>query len=355
MHQTWELMNVLRKNVNKYCLIYFVFAFLPFALFSQEGPATTNFYILFYNVENLWDTKDDPQNDDDEFLPQGDRHWTFRRLNQKLNNTAKVILASCGFDAPAIVGLCEVENRGVLDDLTTQTPLSGLKYRIIHKDSPDHRGIDVALLYQPEQVVPIEYEYLPLIGEKGSVLLTREILQACFLFPTGDTLHVFVNHWPSRYSGQAETEAQRLLAAHTLRKAVDELLAVNSRVKVVIMGDFNDQPQNKSMRITLGTVPIDTETRRGLVNLSAAWPPDGTLKHQQSWQVFDQLVVTDCLLSPEGLHTTPADAQIVKLPFLFEPDPKYGGRRLFRTYLGFKYQGGFSDHLPVRLKLTYTD
>lgn len=351
--QIWEPMSVLKRTSRRNCWIILLVVLFPISCLAQGQTDISSCNLLFYNVENLWDVVDDPKTQDEEFLPQGERHWTSSRLTTKLNHTAKVILASCGFDVPAIVGLCEIENRKVLEQLVTETPLDKLNYRIIHKDSPDDRGIDVALLYRPELVVPIEYAYLPLKDDAGNVLSTREILHVCFLFPQSDTLHVFVNHWPSRYGGQAETEVFRRIAAQTLKREVGKIMERSRRPKIVMMGDFNDQPQNESICRELGALQTDSGETGELINLSANWAPDGTLKHRQSWQIFDQLIVSDFLLMPDGLHARSEDARIVKLPFLFEPDSKFEGQRLFRTYLGFKYQGGFSDHLPVSLKLSY--
>ena len=341
-------MNVLKlPKIEKLTILFFLLCLYP-DLEAQEHKSIQQINLLFYNVENLFDVENDPLTQDEEFLPKGERHWTKRRLDDKLNKIAKVILASCEFKIPDIVGLCEVENREVLEALIEETPLSNLDYRIIHKDSPDERGIDVALIYRTEQLTPIRYNYIPLLNSTGGPDETREILHASFLCMSEDTLHVFFNHWPSRYSGQAETEPLRILAAQTLKKEIEMVNNQEENAKIVIMGDFNDQPQNKSLKESLRGNP---ERGVELVNLSAAWSPTGTLKYQQSWQIFDQILVSDYLLQPQGLHTTGKEATIVRLPFLFEKDTKYKGSRLFRTYLGYKYKGGFSDHLPIRLRL----
>ena len=300
----------------------------------------------------MFDIFDDPLTQDEEFLPKGERHWTEKRFDEKLNKIAKVVIASCEFSMPDVVGFCEIENRFVLEALTEQTPLSTFNYHIIHKDSPDERGIDVALIYRTERLTPIRYNYIPLLNSSGKPDATREILHASFLCGVEDTLHVFFNHWPSRYSGQAETEHLRILAAQTLKKEIDMVNDQDENAKIVIMGDFNDQPQNKSLKESLrGNNEDNSERGVELVNLSAAWSPSGTLKYQQSWQIFDQILVSDCLLQTQGLQTTAKNATIVRLPFLIENDTKYKGSRLYRTYLGYKYKGGFSDHLPIRLRM----
>ncbi len=346
-------MNVLKRHRNNRELVTLILFFISSLVTAQVVERDSSLNILFYNTENLFDTEDDASTRDEEFLPRGERHWTYKRYEAKLYNTAKVIIGSCGFEQPAIVGLCEVENREVLEDLLSKTPLSKFGYRIIHKDSPDERGIDVVLIYLPEQVTPIGFKYIQLIDAAGNSLSTREILQADFLLQTLDTLHVFINHWPSRYSGQVETEPLRIIAANTLKAAIDRIRQAESEPKVVIMGDFNDQPSNRSMNSVLMAAETDDVAVFGeLINLSSAWQPRGTLKHEQSWQIFDQVIVSDYLLNGSNVGTSFGDASIVSMPFLFEPDLKYGGKKLFRTYLGYKYQGGFSDHLPIRLKLT---
>lgn len=334
--------------MQRFFLIYFLFLF--YGVSAQ--PEYRQINVLFYNVENLFDTEDNSQAEDNEFLPQGDRHWTSFRLTAKLNSLSKVILNSAGFEPPEIIGLCEIENRSVLEQLIQVTPLNKFDYTIIHKDSPDERGIDVAILYRRTCVTPIRYHYIPLIGTDNDTLQTREILHSEFLLADKDTLHFFVNHWPSRYGGQAETESDRIHAALTLRKEVNERLAKNSCVKILIMGDLNDQPQDRSVVKGLGAQSRDTDLHGELINLSAHWEK-GTIKYRQTWSVFDQVIVSDQLLQVGGYHTSLTSAKIVDLPFLFQKDQKYKGRKLFRTYNGFHYTGGFSDHLPVLIELEH--
>ena len=331
--------------------IFIQFLIFPVVVFAQPKNEVSSYSLMFYNVENLFDTVNDSLVQDDEFSQAGLRNWNRYRLKDKLNKIAKIVMTANGFELPSIVGLCEVENRKVLEQLLAQTPLSHSSYRIIHKDSPDERGIDVALLYRSDQLDPIFYQYHALRDEKGELIQTREILEASFQMGD-DTLHVFVNHWPSRYRGQAETEADRMLAATLLKGVVSSVFEQEGKAKIAILGDFNDQPDNASICNGLNAVDKDRpQVPCELVNLAAGWKSSGTLKHRQSWQIFDQLIVSDFLLEGDGVFCTPVDAQIVKLPILFEDDPIWGGKRLFRTYRGYQYTGGFSDHLPVILKL----
>ncbi|MGQ7870091.1 endonuclease/exonuclease/phosphatase family protein [Sunxiuqinia sp. sy24] len=334
----------------RFLACFLIFLFINVELFGQS-QSTDVIHILYYNVENLFDTANDPLTDDDEFLPEGGRRWNDYRFYQKLKQLSKVILASAGFEPPEIIGLCEVENRDVLEKLLDATPLKKYNYSIIHKDSPDERGIDVALLYRSGRVTPIGYQYLPIRDIKQRVMSTREILSASFQLTGMDTIQVFINHWPSRYGGQAETEAERMQAAKTLRQAIDAIQEEYLQPKMVVMGDFNDQPQNRSLTNGLKTVSQDDLTIDGeLISLSSGWK-QGTIKYRQTWTVFDQILVSDQLLKVQGWHTRPEFARPVALPFLLEADPKFKGQKLNRTYVGFKYHGGFSDHLPVLLKL----
>lgn len=331
----------------------FISIFLFLNVFAQQN--SNEFSLLFYNVENLFDIRNDSLTNDDEFTPGGDRHWTNKRLNKKLLNTSKVLLSASGWNAPTIIALCEIENRYVLERLRKDTPLNAHPYKIIHKESPDNRGIDVALLYNAEEFYPLEYEYYPLIDKKGEIRNSREILYVSGIIGEIDTVHIFVNHWPSRYSGIMETRELRNGAARQLRENIDALFERNSKTKIVVLGDFNDQPNDESMQKYLhANATSSAISNTDLYNLSRAWEEldYGTLKYQSQWFVFDQVIVSGGLLSAqEGIYTRPDCASICNLPFLREGDEKYGGDKPFRTYSGYTYKGGFSDHFPVLLKL----
>ncbi len=335
--------------------------FLTFFLIQITTPAQNNsreYSLMFYNVENLFDTVDDPKTADEEFTPGGDRHWTYKRLNNKLINLSKTILSASGWEPPEMIAMCEVENQVVLKMLLEKTPLKSIPYKIIHKESNDDRGIDVAFLYNARLFYPLAYRYYPLKSNDGSTVKTREILYVAGILNQQDTIHIFVNHWPSRYSGLLETQDKRDLAAKTLRSLYDELFQNYHNPKVIIVGDFNDQPSDKSISAGLKAMNAEGEIRKeGLYNLSETWMGNstGTLKYQSQWFIFDQLLVSGNMLQKSGgIYTAPGFATVVQLPFLFERDKKYGGMKPFRTYTGFKYTGGFSDHLPVLLKLKTT-
>lgn len=325
--------------------------------FSQDNTEQSS--ILFYNVENLFDTKDNPDTEDDEYVFGRGRYWTNKKLNQKSQNIAKVILSSSGWDVPTIVALCEIENRYVLEKLISDTPLKSKQYKIIHKESPDHRGMDVAILYNPDQFDPVSYKCYPLTDEHDSIIATREILYVSGVLNKTDTLHIFVNHWPSRYSGFLETKEDRNNAAKVLRKKVDILQESYSNSKIIILGDFNDNPTDESLEQYLNAKKQQGKIiNNELYNLSYNWGSEkkGTLKYQSQWSVFDQIIVSGNLLnSGVGYSVKSENATIIKHPFLLEKDERYGGEKPKRTYYGFTYLGGFSDHLPILLRLEKVD
>ncbi len=341
-----------RKAGNSSFLILLLFLFCGRASFAQQG--IPEFNILFYNVENLFDMQDNPETDDDSFTPKGDFRWSNKRFSTKILNISKVILNASGWQIPDIIILCEIENRFVVEQLISQTPLQAYPLNIIHKESPDHRGTDVAMVYNPQTFAPVEYAYYP-VPEGDSTMKTREILYVCGIVNETDTLHIFGNHWPSRYSGLLETKGSRKVAAKLLRSKVDELMQKYGSPKVVITGDFNDNPEDESLALVLQAQKVDYPIdKKGLYNLFFDFNrvSQGSLKYQWQWYVFDQIIVSGMLLeSKTGLYVIPENAKILSFPFLMENDKKFGGQKPFRTFYGFSYTGGFSDHLPVLLKL----
>jgi len=330
--------------------IFFLFIFL------NCNAQDVAFPVLFYNVENLFDTRNDSLTLDDEFTPEGKRRWIYKRFSEKIQKLSKTLIYASGWNEPAVIGVCEVENRFVLERLLKNTPLKVYPLKIIHKDSPDKRGIDVAMLYNSNLFYPITYEYYPILNADSTPRDTREILYvAGIMGESTDTLHFFVNHWPSRYSGLLETQGWRNKAAVLLREKVELLFRKDKKAKIVIMGDFNDQPVAESICDYLKAQKIATEPiAEELYNLSVSWETSGrgTLKYRSQWFVFDQIIVSGALLAgTNGVYTRPEWADVVSGDFLFEADERYGGLRPRRTYNGFRYHGGFSDHLPVRLLL----
>jgi len=321
---------------------------IPCFVVGQKNLATPEFSFLFYNVENLFDCDDDSLTSDDEFTPGGTRGWTKPRLYDKLDRLSKVILAAGKWNPPVVVGLCEVENGKVLQMLTNNPSLQKYNYKIIHKESPDERGIDVALLYRADSFCPFDYQNIPVRDSLDRSFKTREILQVSGVLHGCDTLHLFVNHWPSRYGGLMETARYRCMAASTLKTAIRLLQKKYSQPKIVCMGDFNDQPFDESLSVILG----GSVENGKLVNLSSEWQKNDikTLKNGYSWEVFDQWIVSDSFLKSNSCFRF-LNAEIVTFPFLLENDNKFGGVKPRRTYVGFKYQEGFSDHLPILIRL----
>jgi len=309
--------------------------------------------MLWYNVENLFDPFHDTLKLDQEFTIKGARHWTWQKMERKIDGICKVIVASGKFEPPMIVGLCEVENGLVLGQLVYKSPLSKFEYRIVHQESPDFRGIDVTLLYRSKRlwlknsrfIRSYEFDDHP----------SRDILYAKFLVDGTDSLHIFLNHWPSKYGGELETEQARSYAATVLAVAVDSVLSCDSMANVVVMGDFNDEPTNVAVQKILKARDLRSQSLEGnLVNLSALLYANGmgTHKFQGHWAVIDQVMVSEALLSEyNALHVSLNSCRVFAPPFLLEPDEIYTGERPFRTFIGYRYHGGFSDHLPVLLSL----
>jgi len=337
---------------NSYILIFLVFfSFIKYS-YSQQNSGESS--ILFYNVENLFDIKDNPKTDDENFIPDGEMHWTNERFNEKLQKISKVIISSSGWNTPDLIVLGEVENRYVLERLVSQPLLRPYTYKIIHKESPDHRGIDIGFLYNAEHFYPLEFNYIPL-EVNSKILDSREILYVAGVLNASDTIHIFGNHWPSRYSGLLETKTMRKSAAVLLRNKIDELNKKYILPKIVVVGDFNDNPEDESITVFLKAKKVkEPIIKNDLYNLFYGLNQieTGTLKYQSQWFIFDQIMVSGSLLvAKSGYYTKSENAKIVALPFLLEDDLKYSGKKPFRTYYGFSYNGGFSDHLPVLLQL----
>jgi hypothetical protein len=311
---------------------------------------------MFYNVENLFDTVDDSLVNDEEFLPEGTRHWDKEKYYAKLTRIYRVII-SCGeWDPPAIIGLCEVENRAVLEDLVQHTPLKKFNYRIVHFDSPDLRGIDVAMLYRYPHFIPDTAYPIPVAFPFDPDSKTRDILYVKGFVDGLASIHLFINHWPSRYGGYEVTQPKRNHAAITLRKAIDSILIHETGARILAMGDFNDGPFDESLVEYLEAAPDTSgQNPERLLNLTAPFAAStlsGTLKYREGWNVFDQLVASANLLNRQNsLFITEDRARIHSPEFLLEEDEAYLGVKPFRTYAGMRYLGGFSDHLPVFLDL----
>jgi hypothetical protein len=333
--------------------LFLIFTFLNQVSSGQENSLKNECTFMFYNTENLFDCENDSATNDEEFTPEGDRRWNAGRMHNKAERLAKVILAAGKWNPPIFVGLCEIENRKVLELLTNLAPLNKYNYKIVHKDSPDERGIDVAFIYRPEMFRPFDYQAIPVIDPEDTIFKTRDILRVSGILNGCDTIHVLVNHWPSRYGGMMETVRYRRLAAETLRLAIQDLNMKQANAKIICTGDFNDAPNDESLEKVLGAQTSDNPAVSGeMINLSAGWMTKSikTLKNQYTWEVFDQWIVSDYFLESKDCLEF-SSSEIFDAGFLLEPDTKFGGVKPKRTYIGFKYQEGFSDHLPVLIRL----
>lgn len=312
----------------------------------SQGIVEVSERVMFYNVENLFDINDDTLIDDEEFLPKGVRRWTSNRYYRKINNIYKVIAAAGGWSPPAIVGFAEVENRKVLEDLTSWTGLSKAGYEIVHEESPDRRGIDVGFIYRKDVVSVINYScFIPDGVQKSEYTSRYVVYAACTML--SDTIHIFVNHWPSRRGGTLVGQEGRLRLASTINRKVDSLSIVHGEeVKVIVMGDLNSPPDDPSVLMMTGKRGV------GLIDMSNVSMNQGTYKYQGKWEVIDHFLVSEGLLdTADGVYTTPADFTIFSQPFLLVDDSNYTGQRPLSTWWGYRHSGGFSDHLPILLDL----
>ena len=298
------------------------------------------------NCENLFDCQHDSLKQDQEWLPDGSRHWTPARYWRKLNHIGQEIL-SCQTPAsqpsaaspeqrssgvPDLVALVEVENDSVVFDLTRRSLLRNAGYEYLMTESPDVRGIDVALLYQPYTFRPICYDCLDIVPLEG-MRPTRDILYVQGETVSGDTLHVFVVHAPSRYGGERQTRPNRQLVANRLTAAIRQLPA---GAKVIVAGDFNDDADSPALRYL-----AENGLHNVTVHAQGAHGAKATYRYQGFWERIDHVLVSTTLL-PRVSQSYIHDA-----PFLLEEDKRYGGVKPYRTYNGYRYQRGFSDHLPL--------
>lgn len=316
---------------------------------SVKKTLKKEYTVVSYNVENLFDTLDDPTIPDEEFLPLSEKKWDSARYQIKLNDLVRVISELNPKELPEIVGLVEVENRAVLEDLIQTAALKDQNYAIIHEESPDYRGIDVAMIYRKDAFTEISHETLPVVFPDDPEFKTRDILHV-----TGKLrhkiVHVFVNHWPSRIGGDEKTEPKRVLAASVLKRRTDELLAEDPKARIIIMGDMNDEPANKSLNTILGAAAPGSGS--GLVNLML--PDDiaglGTYFYSGNWNMLDNMVVSDAVLKSRGMAVENNKGTVFSSDWMIYTN-KNGDKTPNRSYVGNKYVGGVSDHFPVYFRM----
>lgn len=322
---------------------------------QAKGPKKAIF--AFYNVENLFDTIDDKHINDNEYLPSADKKWDSKKYNIKLNNLSKVISSISPNDLPWLVGLCEVENKTVVQDLINTDLLRKGKYEIVHRNSPDGRGIDVAAIYRKDKFKLLEYHYYPISYNQDSTIAeTREILHVKGVIYGKDTVHVFYNHWPSRMGGEEKSAPKRKAAAQKLKSKVDSLYNVDAYAKIIIMGDFNDHPTDENVEKVLGAhkenAPVE---RKYLFNLlyEEHEAKTGSYCYKNVWGVLDNLIVSPAMINPKkGARTKNENAKILKEDWMLYTDKK-GNQSPSRSYSGPNFhETGYSDHLPIYLIIT---
>jgi len=328
------------------------FIILFFALASLQAQKTA--VIGWYNVENLYDTKKDSIADDSEFLPTGAYQWTQERYEQKIKNLAYAI-SEIGKEQGGVVvlGVCEVENESVLNDLVAQTPLKHLHYKVAHQDGPDVRGVDVAFIYQGDRFELISQKAHTLKIPENPKFKTRDQLLLVGVLDKTDTLYLIANHWPSKRGGEARSNPLRMAAAKLTRSIVDSLLAIHPNAKIIIMGDLNDNPPAKSITVGLGAKgKIKDVAKSNIFNPMWKMYQDGigSYAYKDAWELIDQIMVSYSLLNPKPNTYKYVSAQVFSPNFLKTKTGSFQGYP-FRTYAGGNYAGGYSDHFPVYILL----
>lgn len=327
--------------------------------FAQQSDVVETERIMFYNVENVFWPEDDPLREDEEFTPEGSRYWSFNRLRAKLNHLTRVILAAGGGRVPMVVGLAEVEGDSVMHYWTHRTTLRRTGYQYVVTDGPDVRGIQMALLYHPASFKLLHHD-AHTIALPEDERPTRQLLHAAGRLVTGDTLDIIVAHLPSRSGGVAQTQQKRDIAHTALLHLADSISAARQHPCVVMMGDMNEAPQrhvetSSATLLTTSQAPVAFTNLmyplyKEMVNTPGAF---GTHKYHGEWDLIDHFIVhptlldstqSICLKSPRIFH----------LPFMMTEDTSNQGVRPFRTYYGYHYEGGYSDHLPIVVDLKIT-
>ncbi len=325
---------------------------------AQDKP----YMVAFWNLENLFDIYDDPETHDEEFTPDGVKQWNEIKYQKKLSNIERVLfdIAAIQRDYPIVIGVSEIENRSVLEDLVSQPKLAGANYRICHYDSPDARGVDVAFLYradvfklQGSENIKLEVAELPDFRTRDFVVMWGTIEDEPFYF--------LVSHWPSRLGGKEASQFKRDACASQIRAIKDSLLAENPATKVIVMGDFNDDATDSSIVETMGAKGKTKDLEKGdFFNpfnqmLRAG---HGTLAYQDMWNLFDNICVTENLINDEEgkLHLVKGSGNkfwgnIFHRPYMFQQEGQYKGYPL-RTFVTNNFQNGFSDHFPVYIYIS---
>jgi len=335
--------------VKKIVVLFFLFSAI--VLHAQNESLLKPGRVIFYNVENLFDTINDPETQDEEFLPSSKNEWNTKKYQVKLNHVAKVFAAMLDTIQPLVIGMTEIENKNVLEDLIAQPALKKFNFGIIHHDSPDERGIDAAILYNKDVVESIFDATLKV--DLGNGDKTRDILYFKAQMSEEFPVWFFVNHWPSRRGG-GESEEKRKIAAKVMRSKIENIFLGEPFARIIVMGDFNDNPGDASVRL-LSPQPEKKSKTLAMVNLMLplADHKEFTLKYKDESDIFDQFIVSVNLLDPRHqYYIRKTEARIFTPSWLLFKHPKFG---LIpnRTYANGKWVGGYSDHLPVYFDLLF--
>lgn len=330
------------------------FVALLFCLFLSIGISysQSESLIVFYNTENFFDTINDPNKNDDEFLPGSEAKWNSERYFRKINHIGQVMDSIGKGTMPAIIGFCEVENETCIKDLIANSHLKKGNYGFSVSNSPDPRSIDLALLYRKDLFTLQSMEEInagdPTLGDYK----TRNILYVCLKAQNGEFLHVFVNHWPSRREGEKESEPKRIYAAKQLKNKLESIQKNEPKAQFIIMGDFNDHPNNASIHDVLAASE-KLKDKKGLYNrfYQLHESNQGSHFYDGKWGVLDQIIVSKSFLEKKGWYYDGKSGGAYKADFLLFKNNKTGEIKPNRTYSGTKYHGGYSDHLPVFIPL----
>jgi len=339
----------------KFITFFFLFSLFTIFFYSQTIKERGYFRIVFYNVENYFDIYDDPEKNDNEFTPNGLRKWTYDKYKKKQKRIYKVLTAIGEEEMPEIVGLCEVENCFVLKELINNTPLKKYNYNYVHYESPDKRGIDVAFLYREDKFKVISSKNFRIIFEWDTLKKTRDILYVLGHSISYDTIHFFVNHWPSKLGGKSISEPYRIKCAQILRSLIDSIFSLNSNAYIIIMGDFNDNPTSQSITQHLKAIANFNDIKDNeIYNLGYVCYMKNkySVKHDDFWDLIDLFFVSGTLLNKKNnIYTFSEAMNVFDADFLLEVDESNFGYKPKRTYIGYKYNDGFSDHLPIYLDI----
>lgn len=341
----------MKKNLSCYIIILLLISSISCTQNNNSIAQTSNnFFVANWNVQNLFDTINDPDKNDEEFLPGSEIDWNESRLNTKLSHLADVIKFMNKGNGPDVLGVEEVEHKSLLQKMINNF-IKGGKYKIAYSESPDKRGIDNGLIYNTLKFDLIRAKPLKINFDEPKS--SRDILHVELKYrKDNEVLHVFVNHWPSRREGLKTSEKFRINAAESLLEEVNKLKNIDPKSNIIILGDFNDMPANISISRILNASDFncdkDSSSNSYLLNLAFKLFQEGkgTYKYRDHWNMLDQIIISNSLFDDKGIEYECDSFHIIKPDFMVEKGGKYDGYP-FPTYGGRKYLGGYSDHFPV--------